>query len=101
MSHPKDKVIEFRYEDLVREPEKTLRTLFSRLGEPWDEGVLKFADRPHRFGAEPLKDDEKWGAKNAEVRTTSIGVGHRPSTTAPFLIVRRTGRDLLKTFGYS
>ena len=100
-SHPGDKVIEFRYEDLVRQPEETLRSLFSRLGEPWDDGVLQFADRPHRFGAEPLKDDVKWGAKNAEVRTTSIGVGHRASTTAPFLIVRRTGRDLLKTFGYS
>jgi hypothetical protein len=90
-----------RYEDLVRDPEETLRTLFGWLGETWDARVLNFADRPHRFGAPPLRDDGKWNERNAEVRTTSIGVGHRPTTAVPFVIVRRTGGDLLELFGYA
>ncbi|HVC69147.1 MAG TPA: sulfotransferase [Acidimicrobiales bacterium] len=99
--HGQNRVIELRYEDLVSDPEKTLRTLFGFLGEPWDDGVLHFADRPHRVGAEALRHDEKWEQRNAEVRTSSIGVGHRASTALPFVIVRRTGADLLTAFGYA
>ncbi len=100
-AHPEDRVLELRYEDLVRDPEPTLRKLLSWLGESWDEGVLDFADRPHSYGAKPLRlEDERWSERNGEVRTTSIGVGHGPATALPFAIVRREGRDLLETFGY-
>ena len=100
VNHPADRVLELRYEDLVRQPEETLRALFAWLGEPWDDEVLHFADRPHRFGAEPLRHDGKWKEDNTEVRTTSIGVGHRGYTAVPFGLVRHSGGDLLETFGY-
>ncbi len=96
-----DRVLELRYEDLVRDPEPTLRPLFSWLGEPWSDDVLDYADRPHAFGAQPLRlEDERWAQRNAKVRTTSIGVGHGASTALPFVVVRRTGGELLKVFGY-
>jgi hypothetical protein len=97
-----DRVREMRYEDLVRDPEPTLRSLFAWLGEAWDENVLDFADRPHSFGAGPLRmEDERWARRNGALRTTSIGVGHGPSVAVPFALVRRTGGDLLETFGYA
>jgi hypothetical protein len=99
---PGDKVMEMRYEDLVRDPEPTLRKLFGWLGEPWDDGVLNFVDRPHSFGAGPLRSvDQRWAERNGTLRTTSIGVGHGPATALPFTLVRRTGADLLETFGYA
>jgi hypothetical protein len=102
LAHPDDKVMELRYEDLVRRPEETLRTLLAWLGEPWDEGVLAFADRPHTFGAPALRhEDERWARRNAQVRTTSIGVGHRAYTAVPFAMVRHAGADLLEAFGYA
>jgi len=95
-----ERVMELRYEDLVRDPEDTLRRLFVWLGEPWDEKVLAFADRPHRVGAEDLHHDYRWAARNTEVHTGSIGVGHRAYTAVPFGIVRARGGDLLTAFGY-
>jgi hypothetical protein len=38
---------EVRYEDLVRDPESTLRTILEFLHEPWDAGVLEHDKRPH------------------------------------------------------
>jgi hypothetical protein len=99
---PEGRVMEMRYEDVVGQPEPTLRTLFSWLGESWDDGVLDFADRPHSFGAGPLRtEDADWARRNGKLRTTSIGIGHGPSVALPFAIVRRTGGDLLEAFGYA
>ncbi len=38
-------VFESRYEDLVAEPETRVRAILDFLGEPWDEAVMKFAER--------------------------------------------------------
>ena len=97
-----DKVMELRYEDLVREPEPSLRALFTWLGESWDSGVLDFAEQPHSFGAGPLRtEDQRWARRNGKLRTTSIGIGHGPAIAVPFSLVRRTGADLLEVFGYA
>jgi hypothetical protein len=99
---PADRVTELRYEDLVRDPEPTLRQLFDWLGESWSDHVLEFAEQPHSFGAPPLRvEDEKWAQRNAKLRTTSIGVGRGPLTAVPFAIVRRQGGDLLRAFDYA
>lgn len=49
--HPK-KCFSLYYEDLMRSPEMTLRTLFQFLNETWDETVLRFNDSPHSTGSE-------------------------------------------------
>jgi hypothetical protein len=36
------RTVELRYEDVIAEPEPTLRKLFEFLGEPWDDAVLRF-----------------------------------------------------------
>jgi Sulfotransferase family len=97
----KSKMIELRYEDLVREPEPTLRQLLEWLGEPWDERVLDFARQPHSLAAGRIRvDDTHLPAEQSRIRTTSIGVGKSASTTVPHALVRRTGGDLMRYFGY-
>jgi hypothetical protein len=39
--------IEIKYEDLVGEPESTVRSLLEFLREPWDAGVLEHDKKPH------------------------------------------------------
>lgn len=94
-----EKMKELRYEDLVREPEQTLRSLFEWLGEPWDDSVLRFGERKHSLGAVPLNPDAHGGA-NSVVRTSSMGVGGGAYVSVPYAYVRRRGKDLLDTFGY-
>lgn len=95
------KIIEMHYEDLVREPEPTLQKLFAWLDEPWDERVLDFARQPHNLAAGRLRpDDATLPTEHRTIRTTSVGVGRSSATTLPFLVVRRTGGDLLRYFGY-
>jgi hypothetical protein len=40
------------YEELCRDPEATLRLLFTFLDEPWEPGVLRFWEHPHDKGHE-------------------------------------------------
>jgi len=42
-----ERYIEVRYEDLVREPESSMRTLLEFLHEPWDAAVLEHDKKPH------------------------------------------------------
>lgn len=43
------------YEQYAAEPERHLPPLFEFLGEPWDAGVLRFAEHPHDFGLQDSK----------------------------------------------
>lgn len=95
------KMIELHYEDLVRRPEETLGSLLAWLGEPWDDRVLEFGSQRHHLGATQLQvGAERGGARNASVRTSSIGVGHGPLVDVPFAVVRRSGAALLAHYGY-
>jgi hypothetical protein len=42
-----ERYTEVRYEELVREPESTMRTLLTFLQESWDAGVLEHDKKPH------------------------------------------------------
>jgi Sulfotransferase family len=44
---PAHRYREVRYEDLVGDTEAVMRGLLDFLGEPWDEGVLQYDQRPH------------------------------------------------------
>lgn len=100
-SRPSSRVHELHYEDLVRRPEPTLRALFAWLGEPWEAGVLDFAGHRHSLapGEQP---GERGGpaAGNRTIRDSSVGVGKGGAIAVPFLLVRRTGGDLLRAYGY-
>lgn len=66
--------LEVRYEDLVTDPEATLRRLLAFVGEDWDPAVLAYHERPHNLAAE-----------------SSAGAVVRPVTRAP---AGRWQRDL-------
>jgi len=98
-SQPEHRAAEIRYEDLVRQPEPTLRKLFAWLGEPWDDAVLRFDEHKHTLAGGPLGPEPH--GERTTVRTSSIGKGHTAYASAALMIVRHNGRDLLRVFGYS
>lgn len=53
-AHP-TQCFRLRYEDYAAEPERFLPPLFAFLGEPWDPGVLRFAEQQHDFGLQDSK----------------------------------------------
>jgi hypothetical protein len=54
VAHP-GQCFRLQYEQYATEPERHLPPLFEFLGEPWDAGVLRFADHPHDFGLQDSK----------------------------------------------
>jgi hypothetical protein len=89
---PRDRYFEVRYEELVREPEKTLRVLFAWLGEPWDDSVLAVRSHRSQQGATP--------ARQAGAFTSSVGIGRKPLSRLIALRVRRRAGPLMKELGY-
>ena len=57
-----DQYYEFRYEDLVAEPEKTLRDLCAFLGEEFDEAMLE----PHRVAQQAVPKRKQHHARTKE-----------------------------------
>jgi len=43
------------YEEFSTDPGRHLPPLFEFLGEPWDPGVMRFAEQPHDFGLQDNK----------------------------------------------
>lgn len=44
--------LEIRYEDLVTDPEKTLKPVFTFIGEPWDPDVLNYYEKKRNLAGE-------------------------------------------------
>jgi Sulfotransferase family len=86
-----------RYEDLVSEPEETLRELLSWLGEPWREDVLHFEERTHSY---PPRKKEPSELALAAPPFSSFGRRGRLNVVKSMIYVRRNANDLLQRFGY-
>lgn len=55
-----------RYEELIEDPEATLRKVFQFLNEPWEREVLTYEDHPHNFGTEdPIASGASGFRKNS------------------------------------
>jgi protein-tyrosine sulfotransferase len=90
---------EVRYEDLVRRPEQTLRTLFASLGEPWDDAVLRFEQV-----VSPSRDPLKFPANPqavAPIYSTAIGRWRNDLTQAEAETVMEIAGPLLIELGYA
>ncbi|MDQ3492947.1 MAG: sulfotransferase [Chloroflexota bacterium] len=100
---PASRYVEIRYEQLVADPEPSLRTLLEFLGESWDPAVLRFQDAPHdaterytRFTAGRRAEGGDAGA----IYRSRVGAGRRDLDPVLRTTVRRGAGSLLRELGY-
>ncbi|GAA1882360.1 sulfotransferase family protein [Lapillicoccus jejuensis] len=100
---PADSYHELRYDDLVGDPERTLRDLLAFLGEDWDDGVLDFVGKKHDV---PDRYHRQHAARTASAGTDGAVYASRVGTYRTELdpLVRAlffvTSRRTLKDLGY-
>jgi hypothetical protein len=94
---------ELRYEDLVADPEGTLRPLFAFLDEAWDPAVLRFDEAPHdaaeryrRFTAERRAA----GGDRSTIYRSRVGAGAHTLDPVLRRLLRATSGGLLRELGY-
>jgi len=100
---PASRYVEIRYEQLVADPEPSLRTLLEFLSESWDPAVLRFLDAPHdatkrytRFTADRRAEGGDAGA----IYRSRVGAGRRDLDPVLRTTVRRGAGPLLRELGY-
>jgi hypothetical protein len=97
VTHP-DRFTVLRYEDLVAEPELTMRSLLHWLGEPWSAAVLRHHEVQRRSGAPRVVE--------GHTRSDAPLDADRPARWAARLdddargILRRRATGLARFFGY-
>jgi hypothetical protein len=98
-----DRYYEVRYEELVADPEATLRKLLGFLGEPWDDAVLKHDRRPHdvqgRYAAFSTSRRAAAG-EQAAIYRSRVGAGRRELDPLLRLLVRLVDGPTLRKLGY-
>lgn len=90
---------EVRYEDLVSQPEPTLRALFAWLAEPWDDAVLRY-DQVVSPSRDPLKFPANPEAVSP-IYSAAIGRWRNELTRAEAETVRAIAGRLLIELGYA
>lgn len=86
--------LDVRYEDLVRDPERTLRRVLEFLGEPWEARVLEFHRHPHDWTAGGQRID-------SPVFSSSIGRWQRDMPRWQARLFRLIAGRTLPALGYS
>ena len=96
--------LEVRYEDLVRSPKPTMRTLLEFLGEPWDDAVLRYETASHDIQptyAEHTRQRREESGAQAAVYESRIGAWRRELGWILRLRLRWRAGALLKSLGYT
>jgi hypothetical protein len=95
---------ELRYEALVADPERELRSLLAFLGEDWDDVVLRYDDLPHdtteRYTQYSSKRRAESGGEQGVYRS-SAGRGRRRLDPALRAVLMRSSGKLLAELGYT
>jgi len=100
---PPGRYHELRYEDAVREPEKTLRALFEFLDEPWEPGVLDYGDKEHDVAEKYTVEAEKRRAAartDAQIYRSRVGTYRRELDPFLRLLFWLFARSTLRELGY-
>jgi hypothetical protein len=101
---PPDRYHELRYEALVADPERELRSLIAFLGEEWDDAVLRYDELPHdtteRYAQYSAKRRAESGGGKG-VYTSSSGRGRRKLDPALRAVLMRSSGKLLADLGYT
>jgi hypothetical protein len=92
----RSRYLELRYEDLVLNPEGTLRRLFSFVDEPWDPAVLEYHKHRRNLAGESSAEQVA-----RPLYTGSIGRWKKDMTVEDLNAVRLVAGDLLKEMGYA
>lgn len=91
-----DNYVEVRYEDLIHDPERTMRSLLERVGESWDPSVLSTHDAArHDSSLFPQNPDA-----TSPMKPASIGRWVNDLSASERRLVRRRAGDLLTSLGY-
>jgi len=77
-----DHYLEIRYEDLVRDPEGTLRTVCEFVDLPWEDGMLSYHQRSEERLAELDRDIPAWGDKLPRSAESRMAL-HQQTTKPP------------------
>ena len=90
--------LEVRYEDLVRNPEQTLRTICSFLQEPYCQEMLAY---PASADQEVPKESQKWHATSITAPDASkLFTWKTRMSLADRIIFEQIAGDALELFGY-
>src|SRR6266508_118853 len=99
-----DRYHELRYEDLVSEPEKTLRELLDFLDEPWDPAVLAHDRAPHDV-PERYRDlassRRRSAGEGGAIYRSRVGAHRRELDPLLRLLLRVVNGRTLRELGYS
>jgi hypothetical protein len=94
---------ELRYEDLVREPEASVRRLLDLLGEPFEPAMLAFDPAEHQ-GTERYRrftaSRRAAGGEEATIYRSRVGAGRASLDPVLRLLLRRSAGGLLRDLGY-
>ncbi|MEJ3745114.1 sulfotransferase [Actinomycetes bacterium KLBMP 9797] len=102
-SLPAERYHELRYEEAVREPEKTLRALFEFLGEPWEPGVLEYTTKQHDVADKyTVEADRRRAAArtDAPIYGSRVGTYRRELDPLLRLLMWAFSRRMLRDLGY-
>lgn len=99
-----DRYHEVRYEDLVNEPEKTLRELLAFLDEPWDQAVLSHDrathDVPERY-RRLASSRRRTAGEQGPIYRSRVGAHRRELDPLLRLLLRVVSGPTLRELGYS
>ena len=87
--------MEVQYEDLILNPEDTLKKVFQFIDEPWDTRVLDFHKISHDLAGESSETQVK-----QRIYSTSIGRWRNDLSASDQIIVKQITEPLLSKLGY-
>lgn len=92
-----ERYVEVHYEELVRAPERVLRGLCERIGEPWHPDMLSFQRQKLRLVG---TERDSAAALRSPLHARSIGRWRRDIDPATAAFIGRLLAPVLDTFGY-
>lgn len=100
--HP-DRYHELHYEDLVTDPESTIREVLSFMDEPWDPIVLNYDQADHDVADHYWDHTEKRrqsGTSSSKIYASRIGKGKQELDPILRSVLQTRSGPLLKDLGY-
>jgi hypothetical protein len=101
---PPDRYYELRYEDVVADPEPSMRALFEFFDEPWEPAVLEHDqhehDVPQKYTVEARSRRRAAKTSNAVYRSR-VGAYSHELDPVTRLVIWGFGRSTLKELGYT